>query len=195
MNKIHLYIFSFLLLTVFSCKANSNKEDSSSIDTTQITKEESSQIKWMSFEEAIKANETKPKKIFIDFYTSWCGWCKVMDSKTFSDPKVAKLMSEYFYCVKFNAEQKEPLVFQNRTYVFVPQGNKGYHELAAALLNGQMSYPSFIFLTSDYKIITPIAGYVQASEFEPIVSFIGQELYTPEKNINFDDFKANYISK
>ena len=33
-------------------------------------------VNWMTFEEAIEANRVNPKKIFIDVYTDWCGWCK-----------------------------------------------------------------------------------------------------------------------
>ena len=33
-------------------------------------------INWMTWEEAVEANEKRAKKIFIDFYTNWCGWCK-----------------------------------------------------------------------------------------------------------------------
>ena len=32
------------------------------------------------------------------------------------------------------------------TFKFIPQGNRGYHELAAALLNGKMSYPTVVFM-------------------------------------------------
>ena len=41
-------------------------------------------VNWMSFEEAVEAVEQereeglKPKKIFIDVFTDWCGWCKKM---------------------------------------------------------------------------------------------------------------------
>src|SRR5690348_13459527 len=45
-------------------------------------------VQWMSIEEAIEKLKTEKRKVFIDVYTDWCGWCKVMDKKTFSDPKV-----------------------------------------------------------------------------------------------------------
>ena len=34
---------------------------------------EAQEIKWMTFDQAIAAQKKKPKKIFIDVYTSWCG--------------------------------------------------------------------------------------------------------------------------
>src|SRR5688572_33238081 len=95
-------------------------------------------VKWITFEEAIKKSKTEKRAIFVDVYTDWCGWCKVMDKNTFSDPQVAKILNDKFYAVKFDAEQREDVVFNGHTFKFVPSGNKGYHELAAALLNNQL---------------------------------------------------------
>ncbi len=39
-------------------------------------------IKWMSFAEAEKQMRLEPKKVFIDVYTTWCGWCKKLDATT-----------------------------------------------------------------------------------------------------------------
>ena len=43
-------------------------------------------IKWISFEQAIKAQKENPKKILMDVYTDWCGPCKLMDKKNLSKP-------------------------------------------------------------------------------------------------------------
>ena len=68
-------------------------------------------VKWMSWEEAVQANKKNPKKIFIDVYTDWCGWCKKMDKTTLSNPKIVKELNANFYSVKFDAEQKESINF------------------------------------------------------------------------------------
>ncbi|MCO5233940.1 MAG: DUF255 domain-containing protein [Chitinophagales bacterium] len=173
-----------LILTVFSCNANSN-EQSGSADST---------IQWMTFEEAVKRAETdkNPKNIFIDFYTHWCGWCKVMDKQTFADPNVAKLMNKYFYPVKFDAESKEPITFKGQKYGFVASGRNGYHELAANIMQGKLSYPTFIFLNPKFEIITPISGFVKPEEFEPIVNFLGQNLYMQPNGGNWEEYRKNY---
>ncbi|MFT6716831.1 MAG: thiol:disulfide interchange protein, partial [Saprospiraceae bacterium] len=62
-----------------------------------------SAIKWLTMEQAYKASRTLDKPIFIDVYTSWCGWCKRMDQTTFRDPVVANYINTNFYPVKFNA--------------------------------------------------------------------------------------------
>ena len=68
-------------------------------------------LKWYTWEEAVELNKTKPKKMFVDVYTDWCGWCKKMDKSTFADPAVAAYLAENFYPVKLNAEQKADIQF------------------------------------------------------------------------------------
>ena len=148
-------------------------------------------VKWMTFEEALEKSKTEKRKIFIDVYTDWCGWCKVMDKNTFSEANVAKILNEDFYPVKFNAEQRESIVFNGTTFKFVANGNSGYHELAAALLNNKLSYPTVVFLDEEFRMIQPLAGYMKPTEFHPIIQFIGKDHY---KTVTWKDWQGQYKS-
>jgi len=148
-------------------------------------------VKWMSFEEAVEKSKTEKRRIFIDVYTDWCGWCKVMDKNTFSEAEVAKLLNEKFYPVKLDAEQTADIQFQGNTFKFVPYGNKGTHQLAMALLNNQMSYPTVVFLDEDFRMIQPLAGYQKAEEFHKILQFIGEGHY---KKMKWADWQSVYKS-
>ncbi len=75
-------------------------------------------------------------------YTEWCGWCKKMDKSTFVDSTVAVYLAANYYPVKFDAEQKEDLVFAGQTFKFIKEGGRGSHQFAVALLDGKMGYPS-----------------------------------------------------
>ncbi len=152
---------------------------------------ENDSVKWMTFEEAVQKSKTEKRKIFIDVYTDWCGWCKVMDKKTFNEPAVARILNEKFYPVKFNAEQKEDIVFNGNTFKFIDSGGRGTHQLAAALLNNQLSYPTVVFLDEEFKMIQPLPGYRQAPEFHKIAQFIGDDHY---KTIKWEAWEAKYQS-
>lgn len=148
-------------------------------------------VKWHSIEEAFELTRKNPKKIMIDVYTDWCSWCKVMDSKTFSNQVIADYINNNFYAVKFNAEQKEDVVLNGKSYKYIASGKRGYNELAAQLLNGQLGYPSIVFLDEKTNMIQPIQGYYEAKPFDQIVRFIGDDAY---KTTKWEDFQANYVS-
>ncbi|NDV16142.1 DUF255 domain-containing protein [Muricauda sp. TY007] len=136
-------------------------------------------INWISWEEAVELSQTdaQPKKIFVDVYTDWCGWCKKMDKNTFQHPEVAKYMQDNFYMVKMDAEGKDPIVYQGKTFKFVPSGRRGYHELAAALLQGKMSYPTVVFLDEQLNMLSPVPGYQQVEPFMQIAKYFGDNIY------------------
>ena len=178
MKKVQLVLLSFLLAVII----NLNTLDAFGQDN----------IKWYTIEEAQKLSRENPKKVFIDVYTDWCGWCKKMDATTFKDSKIVKILNENFYAVKLDGEGKDMIVFKDKEYKFVPQGRKGYHELAAALMNGKLSYPTTVYLDENLNLLQPIPGYMKVEDLEPILIFLGQDHY---KNQTWEDFLAkNYSS-
>lgn len=144
-------------------------------------------INWMTFQEAIESNKTTPKKIFIDVYTDWCGWCKKMDQTTFVNKDIVEYINANYYAVKLNAEMSDTIVFSG--YTFVNQGStngrKGTHQLAVALLQGKMSYPSYVFMNEDAQLLTIAPGYRGADDFMPLLKYFGSDAYLNEK---YNDF-------
>ena len=148
-------------------------------------------VKWYTIEEATALNKKEPRKMMIDIYTDWCGWCKVMDKNTYSQEVIADYLNKNFYPVKFNAEDKDSVAFLGKTYKFVPQGSRGYNELAAALLKGKLAYPSIVFIDEQGRPFEPLQGYIKAEQLDPIIKFVGGNHYLKE---SFQDFKTSYTS-
>lgn len=137
-------------------------------------------ITWMSWNEAVAISakdKNSTKKIFVDVYTDWCGWCKKMDKDTFQNPEVAAYMQEHFYMVKLDGEGKEPIEFNGKKFTFVPQGRNGYHQLAAALLQGRLSYPTVVFLDESFQMLSPVPGYQKPDAFLTIARYFGDNIY------------------
>ncbi|WP_339838341.1 DUF255 domain-containing protein [uncultured Maribacter sp.] len=137
------------------------------------------EVNWLSWNEATElvASDKNPKKVFIDVYTDWCGWCKKMDKDTFQNPEVAAYMAENYYMVKFDGEGKEPIEYKGKIYKFIPSGRKGYHEFAAALMQGRLSYPTTIFLDEELNMLSPVPGYQKPEPFMEIARYFGDNIY------------------
>ena len=153
---------------------------------------QTAKIEWNTWEEAVAKMEKEPRKLMVDVFTEWCGWCKKMDATTMVDQAIITLVNKHFYAVKLDGETKRDIVFKGRTYKFVPvPDRRGYHELPAELMNGKMSYPTLVFLDEQYGIIQALPGYFEAAKLEPILAYFGTSAY---KTINWETFSANYKS-
>jgi len=152
-------------------------------------------LKWYSLSEAMKLNQTTPKKFLIDIYTDWCGWCKVMDKNTFGHSKIAAIINTYFYAVKFNAEKDADIEFKGKTYKLNidPNTKKGYNELTPVLMNNQSAgYPSICYMDETLTIIQTISGYQTPEQIEPILKFFGSNAY---KETDWQTFTASFQSE
>ena len=145
-------------------------------------------VKWYSIKDVDKLMKEAPRPIFIDTYTDWCVWCKRLDANTFSDSIIAKYLNDNFYPVKFNAESKEPVTFLGREFINDGKAGKA-HQLAVALMNGKMSYPTVVFLNEKGELLAPVPGYRGPKEFEPLLVYFGEKKYLTEK---WEDFMAGF---
>ena len=155
--------------------------------TTSFTQpnggEEAQEVKWYTFEEAVEASKTEKRKIFVDVYTNWCGWCKKMDKNTFTDPGIAKMLNEKYYAVKLNAEDKAPVTFRDKTFIFKPEYRT--HELALSLMGGKSGYPTTVYLDEDFNLLHKQPGYLTPDKLDDILVFFGDNIY---KDKQWGDF-------
>ena len=100
----------------------------------------------LDFEQAAQRASTEEKVVFIDFFTSWCLPCKVMDATTFKNPDVAAWLAEHTVALKVDAEANE-------------------ENAALAERFRVESYPNYVYVTPDGQILGRITGQRDADEF------------------------------
>lgn len=144
-------------------------------------------IKWLTVAELQAAYAKNPKPIVVDVYTSWCGWCKVMDRETYAKDDVANYINEHYYAVKLDAESKENFEWNGKTYAYKPEYKS--NELALYLLYGQMSFPTTVFLSAIDAQPAPLAGYLKPKEIEAPLKFFGDGIY---KTKNYPEFMKSF---
>lgn len=159
---------------------------SAAFRTDSSTKKQE-EIQWITIEEAFAKNQKEPRKILVDVYTDWCGWCKVMDRETYKNEAVIDYINKKYYAVKLNAEQREAIILGGQKFEFIAEGQKGIHQIALALTNNQPSFPTTVFLDDKFQMIQPLPGYMKAKEFHEVITFFGDNY---NKKESFEDYKA-----
>lgn len=128
-----------------------------------------------SWNEALTLAKSTGKPIFLDAYTDWCGWCKVMDKETFSDAKVAEVMNASFVCVKMEMETGEGV--------------------DVAMKYRISSFPTFVFFTPDGVPTYRVSGYeppdkwlVSLADAKDPAKRLNAPGVTPELKLNFPEW-------
>lgn len=92
-----------------------------------------------SWNEAVQKAKAEHKPIFLDIYASWCGPCKMLKRKTFTNKKVGDYFNEHFINTSFDGEVDEGVKLANR---FQLQG-----------------YPTLILIDENGKLLMYEMGY------------------------------------
>lgn len=96
--------------------------------------------------EAKKTN----KPIFMDYWTNWCGWCKKLDTDTFSDAGVVEQMKGVL-CYSVDAEQSDPKTEMDGARLAQRYGVRGY--------------PYLVFADPSGELCDRISGYLPPADF------------------------------
>ena len=112
-------------------------------------------VNWVTLAEAIELAKSNNKPIFIDFTAEWCGWCKVMDQKTFTQPDVVAFMNNNFITVKLDYDSKEKLDFFGDSMTA--------REIAD--LYKVPGLPTILLLSHDSKKSKKLVGYKKPEPF------------------------------
>jgi len=123
-----------------------------------------------SWESNLQKAKSENKLIMLDAYASWCGPCKAMDKKTFTDAEVGTFFNENFVCVKMDMEKGKGPMLQKK------------YKLTA--------YPTIYFIDGKGKKVHENKGYLNPTEFLEL----GKEAlgkYVPKRNKDKDKEKKD----
>ena len=70
---------------------------------------DSTRIKWHPFKEGMVTGNSTSKKIFVNFHADWCGYCHVMEKKTFRNRSVVNYLNENFISIKVDYDKEKKI--------------------------------------------------------------------------------------
>ncbi|TRX47267.1 DUF255 domain-containing protein [Fulvivirga sp. M361] len=118
--------------------------------------QEKDAVRWLSFDQLDDSLAIQPKKVFIDFYTEWCTYCRKMDKVVFTKSEVIDLLNKEYYAVRMDAERTDTVYFDGQPFVNAQAGKKrnAIHQLAEVLAqrNGQFAPPTMIILDEAFNV-------------------------------------------
>lgn len=126
-------------------------------------------INWLSIDEMQLRYAEQPKPILIAIYTNWCGWCREMDRTTYRNNLLIAYVNEHYYAVKYNAESKKTVIFNNKKFTHYAKDN--VNELTLYLTAGALEYPTTVFLSTISANPAPLSGYLDAIEMEAPLNY------------------------
>ena len=131
-------------------------------------------VNWQPIQQAETLANKQHRKIFIQIYTPWSEGFKELERSVLTQSAITKYLNDTYIPVKFDAETRDEVSFQGRTYKFVAQSGVGFNELASELLRGQLVYPTLVFLEEDGSLIQAIQ-YRTPEQFEMIITYFGSD--------------------
>lgn len=97
-----------------------------------------------SWEAVLAEAKAQNRLVFVDAYTTWCGPCKMMDSRTFPDPRVAAFFGANFVNAKFDMEKGEGAILARRYEV--------------------VAYPTLLFINANGEVVHRGLGFHDADQ-------------------------------
>ena len=189
MKRALLASLACILVLTPAFSGGRKKKDAGSATVAATTAPAAQEIHWMSIDDVQVAMKKQPRKVWIDVYTDWCGWCKRMDKTTFTNPQLIQYMNEHFYAVKLDAEQKADIRFMGKMFKF--EEGQRTNAFAVHLLGGadKLSYPTSVFMEENFQAPQPIPGYQDVKTMEMLLKYLGEGLY---KTTPFPEFQQNF---
>ncbi len=120
-------------------------------------------INWQTYDAGLSLGKKQKKKIFLHFYASWCGACKMMAQTTMKDAKVVAYLNENYIPIMVNVDKERRIVYK---YNVSP-------------------IPDSRFLDEKGVPIGMQPGYVPSDELLKILKYVHTDSY---KKMSFDAF-------
>jgi len=172
-NILLIFIAALLSVATPACSSGSDSQDapapSSGPDSQALpaalsgSQAESTGVSWVGYDEGMALGKKEGKKILINFYADWCGYCKKMNREIFTQSEPADFINQNFVPIRLNADIEQQLAEAYRV----------------------SGLPTTWFLDKNGEGILNIPGYLPKEMFMSYMKFVQTDSY---QNMSFREF-------
>ncbi len=120
-------------------------------------------IHWKKLDDAMSESARSHKPVFLMIHAKWCGYCRKMESITFRDPEVSRLLATKFTDSKLDGEGSAQLRWPPK---------KAISEAEIAYSLGVRGYPTLIFFRHDRKELARISSYLNPVQMKALLNAV-----------------------
>jgi len=147
----------------------------------------SSQVNWLTMNEAYQKSQKNPKPIFVFSYVPWCNSCRPMQKVSFRDSAVAAILNNEFYPVLYDASTTDTIKIAGKQYVSMGKGQPNQYSMV--LFKQGFRFPAILFLDSNFNLIGNSFGFYTGKQLIPMLKYFSEGYY---KKMSFADFVKKY---
>lgn len=125
--------------------------------------ETAGRIGWLTYDAAKAKGESQSQKYFIYFSSRNCGYCRMLESKTFSNPDVSSYINENYIPVQVDIDKERKIAAR-----YSIQG-----------------VPDLRFLSKDGAAIGRWIGFTEADHLLKLLKYVQTDSYL---SMSFKDF-------
>ena len=126
-------------------------------------------LNWEGFNDAIQEAGQGQKKVLVDVYAPWCGFCRKMHEETYIDDAIKSYLDEHFHVTRVNIEVDDDTL-----------NYRGGYRLSSRMLAtifGTNGTPNTAFLDPEGNFITALPGFAPPEQFLNVLKYIATDAY------------------
>lgn len=120
-------------------------------------------IQWLSYDQAERQKQGQERKFLLYFRSDRCGYCRKLESETFTDKALAAYINDNYIPVRVDTD-KNPRI---------------------AARHGIRGVPDIHFLTAQGDAIANWPGFIEVDRLLPLLQYIHTDSYL---NMSYSDF-------